>query len=52
MAMSTASSVMLLALRLRDWLLSILSLILLLLLVFWISAFIYGSFYFAYMPSR
>ncbi len=49
MAMST-SSLMLAALRVRDWMLSILSAIVLLLIVFWTSAFLYGSFYFAYMP--
>ena len=40
------------ALGLRDWMLSILSIILLLWLVFWISAFFYGSFYFSFMPSQ
>ena len=51
MALS-ASSVMRLALRLRDWMLSLLSIIILLLLVFWISFFLYGSFYLAYVPMQ
>ncbi len=42
---------MLAALKLRDWLLSLLSALLLMLVVFWTSAFLYGSFYLAYMPS-
>ncbi len=50
MALST-SSLMLSALAIRDWLVSLLSALLLLLVVFWSSAFLYGSFYLAYMPS-
>ena len=40
-----------LALSLRDVLVALLSVILLLLAVFWASAFLYGSFYFFYMPG-
>ena len=46
------TSIMRFALRIRDWILSLLSVILLLLVVFWISCFLYGSFYWAYMPSK
>ena len=51
MALS-ATSIMRFALRIRDWILSLLSIILLILVVFWISCFLWGSFYFAYMPSE
>ena len=46
------SGLMRVALRLRDWLLSLLSALLLFLLVFWTSAFLYGSFHWVYMPKE
>ena len=45
------AGLMRLALSLRDVLVALLSVILLLLAVFWASAFLYGSFYFFYMPG-
>eukprot|EP00095_Tigriopus_kingsejongensis_P006194 maker-scaffold252_size238019-snap-gene-1.29 protein:Tk06194 transcript:maker-scaffold252_size238019-snap-gene-1.29-mRNA-1 annotation:"unknown" len=45
------SRVMLSALGIRDGMLHLLSIFILLSLVFWVSAFIYGSFYFVYMPG-
>ena len=49
--MAFLSALMLSALKVRDFMLSLLSAILLLLTVLWTSAFIYGSFYLAYVPS-
>lgn len=49
---SLVSTAMTLALRVRDAMLSILSLTLFFLVVFWISAFVYGSLYFFYMPTK